>query len=158
VKSYEGKLIARDYKFAVVISRFNEFISGHLLNGAIDCLKRHEASEEAIDIYWVPGSFEIPLVAMKAAQSKGYDAVICLGAVIRGATPHFDYVASEVAKGIANASLNTGVPIIFGVVTSDTLEQAIERAGSKAGNKGWQAAASAIEMADLNSCINRESR
>ena len=158
MKSYEGKLIARDYKFAVVISRFNEFISGHLLNGAIDCLKRHEASEEAIDIYWVPGSFEIPLVAMKAAQSKGYDAVICLGAVIRGATPHFDYVASEVAKGIANASLNTGVPIIFGVVTSDTLEQAIERAGSKAGNKGWQAAASAIEMADLNSCINRESR
>ncbi len=153
MKTYEGKLVARDYKFAIVISRFNEFISSHLLSGAIDCLKRHEAGEENIDVYWVPGSFEIPLVAKKTAQGDSYDAVICLGAVIRGATPHFDYVAAEVAKGIASASMETGVPIIFGVVTSDTLEQAIERAGSKAGNKGWQAAVSAIEMADLNNSM-----
>lgn len=150
LKTYEGKLIARDYKFAVIVGRFNEFISGHLLSGALDCLKRHEAEEDNIEIIWVPGSFEIPLVAQKAAASKRYDAVICLGAVIRGATPHFDYVASEVAKGIASVGLDTGVPVIFGVITSDTLEQAIERAGSKAGNKGWQAAASAIEMADLS--------
>lgn len=150
MKTYEGKLIARDYKFAVIVGRFNEFISGHLLSGALDCLKRHEAEEDNIEIIWVPGSFEIPLAAQKAAASKRYDAVICLGAVIRGATPHFDYVASEVAKGIAAVGLNTGIPVIFGVITSDTLEQAIERAGSKAGNKGWQAAASAIEMADLS--------
>jgi len=151
MKTIEGKLIAREYRFAIVISRFNEFISGHLLSGALDCLKRHEAKEEAIEIIWVPGSFEIPLAASKAARSKKYDAVICLGAVIRGSTPHFDYVASEVAKGVASVGLDTGIPVIFGVITSDTLEQAIERAGSKAGNKGWQAAASAIEMADLNS-------
>ncbi len=151
MKTIEGKLIARDYRFALVVSRFNEFISGHLLSGAIDCLKRHEAGEDAIEIIWVPGSFEIPLAASKAARSKRYDAVICLGAVIRGSTPHFDYVASEVAKGVAAVGLDTGIPVIFGVITSDTLEQAIERAGSKAGNKGWQAAASAIEMADLNS-------
>ncbi len=150
MNTYEGKLIARDYRFAVVVSRFNEFISGHLLSGALDCLKRHEAGEDAIDVIWVPGSFEIPLAAQKAASSKRYDAVICLGAVIRGSTPHFDYVASEVAKGVATVGLDSGVPVIFGVITSDTLEQAIERAGSKAGNKGWQAAASAIEMADLN--------
>lgn len=149
MKTYEGKLIARDYKFAIIVGRFNEFISGHLLSGAIDCLKRHEAEEDNIEIIWVPGSFEIPLAAKKAATSKRYDAVICLGAVIRGATPHFDYVASEVSKGVATVGLDTGVPVIFGVITSDTLEQAIERAGSKAGNKGWQAAASAIEMADL---------
>lgn len=149
MKTIEGKLIARDYRFAIIVSRFNEFISGHLLSGALDCLKRHEAKDEAVDIIWVPGSFEIPLAAMKAAQSKRYDAVICLGAVIRGSTPHFDYVAAEVAKGIAGVGLETGIPVIFGVITSDTLEQAIERAGSKAGNKGWQAAASAIEMADL---------
>ncbi len=151
MKTIEGKLIARDYRFGIIISRFNEFISGHLLSGAIDCLKRHEAKEENIELIWVPGAFEIPLVAMKAAQSKKYDAVICLGAVIRGSTPHFDYVAAEVSKGVASVGLETGLPIIFGVITSDTLEQAIERAGSKAGNKGWQAAASAIEMADLNS-------
>ncbi len=151
MKTIEGKLIAREYRFAIVVSRFNEFISGHLLSGAIDCLKRHEAMEDAIEIIWVPGSFEIPLAASKAARSKKYDAVICLGAVIRGSTPHFDYVASEVAKGVASVGLDTGIPVIFGVITSDTLEQAIERAGSKAGNKGWQAAASAIEMADLNS-------
>jgi len=148
---FEGKLIAREYRFAIVVSRFNEFISSHLLDGALDCLKRHEAKEDAVDIIWVPGSFEIPLAAKKAARSERYDAVICLGAVIRGSTPHFDYVASEVAKGVANVSLETGLPVIFGIITSDNLEQAIERAGSKSGNKGWQAAASAIEMADLNS-------
>ena len=153
MKTYEGKLIAREYRFAIVVSRFNEFISGHLLSGALDCLKRHEASEEEIDVIWVPGSFEIPLAAKKVAQSKRYDAVICLGAVIRGSTPHFDYVAAEVAKGVASVGLETGIPVIFGVITSDTLEQAIERAGSKAGNKGWQAAASAIEMADLNKIL-----
>jgi len=151
LKTFEGKLVAREYRFAIVVSRFNEFISGHLLNGALDCLKRHEADEERIELIWVPGSFELPLAALKAAKSKRYDAVICLGTVIRGSTPHFEYVASEVAKGIANVSLQTETPVIFGVITSDTLEQAIERAGSKAGNKGWQAAASAIEMADLNS-------
>lgn len=151
MNTIEGKMIARDYRFAIVVSRFNEFISGHLLSGAVDCLKRHEAREEAIDLIWVPGAFEIPLAAKKAVLSQRYDAVICLGAVIRGATPHFDYVASEVSKGIAHVSLETGIPVIFGVITSDTLEQAIERAGSKAGNKGWDAAASAIEMADLNS-------
>jgi 6,7-dimethyl-8-ribityllumazine synthase len=153
LKTYEGKLIARDYKFAIVVSRFNEFISGRLLEGALDCLKRHEADENNIDVIWVPGSFEIPLAAQKVAQSKRYDAVICLGAVIRGDTPHFDYVASEVAKGVAAVGLKTAVPVAFGVITSDTLEQAIERAGTKAGNKGWQAAASAIEMADLNSSL-----
>ncbi|MFO8191962.1 MAG: 6,7-dimethyl-8-ribityllumazine synthase [Bacillota bacterium] len=153
MKTYEGKLIARDYKFAIVVSRFNEFISGRLLEGALDCLKRHEADENNIDVIWVPGSFEIPLAAQKVAQSKRYEAVICLGAVIRGDTPHFDYVASEVAKGVAAVGLKTAVPVAFGVITSDTLEQAIERAGTKAGNKGWQAAASAIEMADLNSSL-----
>jgi len=151
LNKFEGKLIAREYRFAIVVSRFNEFISSHLLNGALDCLKRHEAKEDAIDIIWVPGSFEIPLAAKKAARSERYDAVICLGAVIRGSTPHFEYVASEVAKGVASVSLETGLPVIFGIITSDNLEQAIERAGSKSGNKGWQAAASAIEMADLNS-------
>ncbi len=151
MKTIEGKLVARDYRFGIIVSRFNDFISGHLLSGALDCFKRHEVKEESIDIIWVPGSFEIPLAAMKAAKSKRYDAVICLGAVIRGSTPHFDYVAAEVSKGIATVGLDTGVPVIFGVITSDTLEQAIERAGSKAGNKGWQAALSAIEMADLSS-------
>jgi len=150
LRTIEGKLIARDYRFALVVSRFNEFISGHLLSGALDCLKRHEAEDEKIDIIWVPGAFEVPLAAKKAVLSKRYDAVICLGAVIRGSTPHFDYVASEVAKGVAQVGLESGTPVIFGVITSDTLEQAIERAGSKAGNKGWQAAASAIEMADLS--------
>lgn len=150
MKTIEGKLIARDYRFALVVSRFNEFISGHLLSGALDCLKRHEAEDEKIDIIWVPGAFEVPLAAKKAVLSKRYDAVICLGAVIRGSTPHFDYVASEVAKGVAQVGLESGTPVIFGIITSDTLEQAIERAGSKAGNKGWQAAASAIEMADLS--------
>ncbi len=150
MKTIEGKLIARDYRFGIVVSRFNEFISGHLLSGALDCLKRHEADEAKIEIIWVPGAFEIPFAAKKAVISKRYDAVICLGAVIRGSTPHFDYVASEVAKGVAQVGLDSGLPVIFGVITSDTLEQAIERAGSKAGNKGWQAASAAIEMADLS--------
>ncbi|HPU01043.1 MAG: 6,7-dimethyl-8-ribityllumazine synthase [Firmicutes bacterium] len=146
---YEGQLIARDYRFALVVSRFNEFISNRLLAGALDCLKRHEADEEKIDILWVPGAFEIPLIAQKAAQSGRYDAVICLGAVIRGSTPHFDYIAAETAKGIAKVGLDSGIPTVFGIITCDTLEQAIERAGTKAGNKGWAAAQSAIEMADL---------
>lgn len=149
MKIYEGQLIAREFRFALVVSRFNEFISNRLLGGAVDCLKRHEADEEKIDIIWVPGAFEIPLVAQKAAQSGNYDGVICLGAVIRGGTPHFEYVAAEVAKGVAKVGLDSGVPTVFGIITSDTLEQAIERAGTKAGNKGWAAAQSAIEMADL---------
>jgi 6,7-dimethyl-8-ribityllumazine synthase len=148
-KQIHGILTARDRKFAIVVSRFNEFISTKLLEGTLDCLNRHQAAEENITIYWVPGSFEIPLVAKKAAMSKEYDAVICLGAVIRGGTPHFDYIAAEVSKGIAQTALETGLPIIFGIITADSLEQAIERAGTKAGNKGWDAALSAIEMSDL---------
>ncbi|MBU1100391.1 MAG: 6,7-dimethyl-8-ribityllumazine synthase [Bacteroidetes bacterium] len=146
----QGHLSAKGKKFAIVVSRFNEFISSQLLGGAEDCLTRHGADEKDLTAAWVPGAFEIPLIAKKMAESKKYDAVICLGAVIRGATPHFDFVASEVSKGIANASMATGVPIIFGVITSDSIEQAIERAGTKAGNKGWDAALSAIEMVDLS--------
>jgi len=147
--TYEGQLVARDRKFAIVVSRFNEFISKSLLSGAIDALKRHEAEEENIDVAWVPGSFEIPMLAKKMASSNNYDAIICLGAVIRGNTPHFDYVAAEVSKGIAKVGYETGVPIAFGIITADTLEQAVDRAGAKAGNKGWQAALSAIEMVNL---------
>ncbi|MEW5785012.1 MAG: 6,7-dimethyl-8-ribityllumazine synthase [Bacillota bacterium] len=154
MKTYEGQLVARDFRFALVVSRFNEFISNRLLGGALDALKRHETVEDNIEVIWVPGAFEIPLMAQKAAASGRYDAVICLGAVIRGGTPHFEYVAAEVAKGVAKVSLDTGVPVIFGVITSDTLEQAIERAGTKAGNKGWDAAMSAIEMAALNRSFN----
>jgi 6,7-dimethyl-8-ribityllumazine synthase len=149
MKRIEGELQAEGLKFAIIVSRFNEFITGKLLEGAIDALIRHGASEKNIDIIKVPGSFEIPLVAKKAAQKKSYDAVICLGTVIRGATPHFDYVAAEAAKGIAMASMETGVPVAFGVLTTDTIEQAVERAGSKSGNKGWDAAMVAIEMAQL---------
>ncbi len=149
MKTYEGKLIADDLKFAIVVGRFNEFIGSKLLSGALDGLKRHGSNEEDIEIAWVPGAFEIPLVAKKLAKSKKYDAVICLGAVIRGATPHFDYVSSEVSKGIANISLDTEIPIIFGVLTTDNIEQAIERAGTKSGNKGYDAAITAIEMANL---------
>jgi 6,7-dimethyl-8-ribityllumazine synthase len=149
IKKIEGKLIAKDRKFAIVVSRFNEFISNKLIEGAMDCLLRHEADEKNISMSWVPGSYEIPLIAKKLALSKKFDAVICLGAVIRGATPHFEYVAAEAAKGIAQVSLETEVPVIFGIITADTIEQAIERAGTKAGNKGWDAALSAIEMADL---------
>ncbi len=145
----EGQLKAEGKKFGIVISRFNEMISKSLLSGAFDCLVRHGANEDEITVAYVPGSFEIPLVAKKMAASKKYDAVICLGTIIRGATPHFDYIASEVSKGIAHASMETGIPVIFGIITSDTIEQAIERAGTKSGNKGWDAALSAIEMADL---------
>ena len=148
-KVIEGNLSAKGKKFALVVSRFNELISGKLLEGAEDCLIRHAAEEKNITTVWVPGSFEIPLVAQKVANSGKYDAVVCLGAVIRGGTPHFDYVAGEVAKGVAQVGLNTEVPVIFGVITADSIEQALERAGTKAGNKGWDAALSAIEMVDL---------
>lgn len=146
---YEGQLIATGLKFGIVASRFNEFITNKLLSGALDLLTRHGAEDGDISIAWVPGAFEIPAVAQKMANSGKYDAVICLGAVIRGSTPHFDYVAAEVSKGIAHISLSSGVPTIFGVLTTDSIEQAIERAGTKAGNKGADAAVSAIEMANL---------
>ena len=145
----KAELIAKGKKFAIVISRFNEFISSKLLEGCIDTLVRHGAPENGIDVVWVPGAFEIPMLALKVAKSKKHDAVICLGTVIRGATPHFEFVASEAAKGVAKVSLDTGVPCIFGVITADNLEQAIERAGTKDGNKGRDAALSAIEMANL---------
>lgn len=148
-KTYNGKLIAKGLKFGIIVSRFNEFISQKLLAGALDTLTRHDADEEKIDVAWVPGAFEIPYAAMKMAESGKYDAVICLGAVIRGDTPHFDYIAAEVTKGIAQTGMKSGVPTIYGVITTDTLEQAIERAGTKAGNKGADAANSAIEMANL---------
>ena len=148
-KLLEGVLLGKGLKIAMVVSRFNEFVTNKLLEGAQDALLRHDVSQDDIDVAWVPGSFEIPLVAQKMAQTKNYDAVICLGAIIRGATPHFEYIAAEVTKGIAQAGLSTGVPVIFGVITSDTLEQAIERAGTKSGNKGFDAAVSAIEMANL---------
>ncbi|GAV23714.1 6,7-dimethyl-8-ribityllumazine synthase [Carboxydothermus pertinax] len=144
----EGKLIGKGLKVGIIVSRFNEFITQKLLAGALDCLTRHEVESNNIDVIWVPGAFEIPLAAKKAVF-KDYDAVICLGAVIRGATPHFDYVAAEVTKGIAAVGLESGKPVIFGVLTTDTIEQAIERAGTKAGNKGWEAALAAIEMANL---------
>ncbi len=146
---YEGKLIAQGLKFGIIVGRFNEFITGKLLGGALDGLKRHGVEEADIEIAWVPGAFEIPLVAKKMAKSGKYDGVICLGTVIRGATPHFDYVASEVSKGVAHVTLETEVPVIFGVLTTDSIEQAIERAGTKAGNKGYDAAMTAIEMANL---------
>jgi 6,7-dimethyl-8-ribityllumazine synthase len=149
IKTREGNLIAKGLKFGIVVGRFNEFISSKLLGGAIDALVRHGGDEENIEAAWVPGAFEIPLVAQKMANSKRFDAVICIGAVIRGSTPHFDYVASEVSKGIAKVSLDAGIPVIFGVLTTDSIEQAIERAGTKAGNKGYDAAVTAIEMANL---------
>lgn len=149
MKVYEGKLTADGSRFGILVGRFNEFIGGKLLNGALDALKRHGASEENIEVAWVPGSFEMPLAAKKMAASGKYDAIICLGAVIRGSTPHFDYVSAEVSKGIASVSLDTGIPVIFGVLTTDNIEQAIERAGTKAGNKGFSAAVSAIEMVNL---------
>ena len=149
MKVVKGNLIAEGIKFGIVISRFNEFVSSKLLEGAVDTLTRQGASEKDISVFWVPGSFEIPPVALRLARSKKYDAVICLGTVIRGETPHFDYVSSEAAKGIAQVSLSENVPCIFGIITADTLEQAIDRAGTKSGNKGRDAALSAIEMADL---------
>ncbi|MCM8790884.1 MAG: 6,7-dimethyl-8-ribityllumazine synthase [Candidatus Omnitrophica bacterium] len=145
----KAELVAKGKKFAVVVSRFNEFISSKLLEGCLDTLTRHGVPESGIDVVWVPGSFEIPMLALKLAKSKKYDAVVCLGTVIRGATPHFEFVASEAAKGVAKVSLDTGVPCIFGVITADNLEQAIERAGTKDGNKGRDAALSAIEMANI---------
>jgi len=146
---YEGHFSAQGLKFAIVVARFNELISSKLLGGALDALRRHGAKDEDIDVAWGPGSFEIPLIARKMAESGKYDAVIALGTVIRGATPHFDYVSNEVSKGVAAAAMQTGVPVIFGVLTTDTIEQALERAGTKAGNKGWDAAMSAIETANL---------
>lgn len=145
----QGLLNAQGRKFAVIVSRFNELISEKLLAGALDCLLRHQANEKDITVYWAPGSFEIPLLAKKAANSGKFNAVICLGAVIRGGTPHFEYIASEVSKGIAQVALSSEMPVIFGVITADSIEQAIERSGTKAGNKGWYAALNAIEMADL---------
>ena len=149
MSKFEGVLLGEGLRFGVGVSRFNEFITRKLLEGAQDALLRHGVSEDDIDIAWVPGSFEIPLVASKLAQSKRYDAVICLGAVVRGATPHVEYIAAEVTKGIAKVGLETGLPVSYGVITADTLEQAIERAGTKAGNKGFDAAVDAIEMANL---------
>jgi len=149
VKTIEGQLTTQDEKFCIIISRFNEFIGSKLLSGAIDELTRHGVAKDNITVVWAPGAFEIPLLAQKVAQSGKYNAIITLGAVIKGSTPHFDYVSAEVSKGVASVSLQTGIPVIFGVLTTDNLEQAIERAGTKAGNKGSDAAKSAIEMANL---------
>lgn len=154
-KILEANLLAEGKKFAVVVSRFNDFITDRLLAGAVDALKRSGARDKDIEIAKVPGAFEIPLIAKKMAQSGRYNAVVCLGAVIRGATPHFDYVSAEVSKGIARAGLESGVPVIFGIVTTDTIEQAIERAGAKSGNKGWSAAINAVEMANLIEIVDQ---
>ena len=145
----EGKLVADGLKIGIVVGRFNEFIGSKLLGGCVDGLVRHGVNNDDIDVAWVPGAFEIPIIAKKMAESKKYDAVICLGAVIKGATTHYDYVCAEVSKGIATVSLNTGIPVMFGVLTTDTIQQAIERAGTKSGNKGYDCAVSAIEMANL---------
>ncbi len=149
----EGKLNASDKRFGLVVSRFNEFLTDKLVSGAIDCLSRHGAEMKDISVVYVPGAFEIPYAASKLAQSDDYDAVVCLGAIIRGDTPHFDYISNEASKGIAKIALESGKPVIFGLVTADTLEQAIERSGTKAGNKGWDAAEAAIEMVNLYSSI-----
>ncbi|MDD5155497.1 MAG: 6,7-dimethyl-8-ribityllumazine synthase [Candidatus Omnitrophica bacterium] len=149
VKTIEGNLIAKGKKFSIIASRFNDFITKELVSGCIDALVRHGVAENDITIAWAPGAFEIPTVALRMAKSKSTDAVICLGTVIRGATPHFDYIASEVAKGVSKVSLDSGLPVIFGIITADTIEQAIERAGTKDGNKGKDAAISAIEMVNL---------
>ena len=154
-KTIEGQLSAEGLRFGIIVGRFNDFISSKLVQGAMDALLRHGASEEQIVLVKVPGAFEIPLVAKMMAQKEKYDAIICLGAVIRGSTPHFEYVSSEVTKGVALVGLEYGTPVIFGVITTDTLEQAIERAGSKAGNKGWAAAMAAMEMADLSAAVNQ---
>lgn len=149
MKVYEGNLVSKKIRIGIIVARFNEFIGSKLLSGAIDGLRRHEVEEDDIEIAWVPGAFEIPLIASKMAASKKYDAVICLGAVIRGSTTHYDYVCSEVTKGIAHVSLNADIPVMFGVLTTENIEQAIERAGTKAGNKGYDCALSAIEMVNL---------
>lgn len=156
VHQYEGHLISQGKTYGIVVGRFNEFISSKLLGGALDALKRHGVLDDEISVAWVPGAFEIPLVAQKMAETGRYDAVITLGAVIRGSTPHFDYVCSEVSKGVAAISLKTGVPTIFGVLTTDSIEQAVERAGTKAGNKGWDAATTAIEMVNLVSHFQKK--
>ena len=148
-KTIEGSLKADGVRFGLVLGRFNNFITDKLLEGAVDCLKRHGATQDKISVAYVPGSMEIPLVALKMAKSNNYDAIICLGAVIRGETPHFDYVAAESSKGVAKVGMDTGLPVIYGIITSDTIEQAVERAGTKAGNKGWDAAMAAIEMVNL---------
>jgi len=148
-KVYEGKLDARGLTFALIVSRFNNFLTDKLVEGAVDCLKRHGAEESKLSVAYVPGAFEIPYLASRIAKSGDYDAVICLGALVRGDTPHFDYIANEASKGIARIALETGIPVIYGLVTADTLEQAIERSGTKAGNKGWDAAEAAIEMVNL---------
>ena len=148
-KHFEGILLGKGLKFGLVVSRFNEFFSQKLLEGAQDALLRHGVIDADIEVAWVPGSFEIPQIAQKLAQTKKYDAIICLGAVVRGGTPHFEYISAEVTKGIAKVGLDTGLPVIYGVITTDTIEQAIERSGTKAGNKGFEAAVSAIEMANL---------
>ena len=149
MNTFEGNVVAKDVKIGIVTARFNEFITSKLLGGAIDGLKRHDVKEDQIDVAWVPGAFEIPLIASKMAKSGKYDAVIALGAVIRGSTTHYDYVCSEVSKGIANVSLNSDIPVMFGVITTENIEQAIERAGTKAGNKGYDCALGAIEMVNL---------
>ena len=156
MKTFEGNLVSKDIRVGIVAARFNEFITSKLLSGAMDGLVRHNVNEDNIHIAWVPGAFEIPLIASKMARSGNYDAVICLGAVIRGATSHYDYVCNEVSKGIAAISLETGVPVMFGVVTTDNIEQAIERAGTKAGNKGYDCALGAIEMVNLLHSIDAE--
>ena len=153
MKKFEGKLVSNGVKIGIVAARFNEFITGKLLSGAIDGLIRHNVKEEEVDVAWVPGAFEIPLIASKMAKSGRYYAVICLGAVIRGSTTHYDYVCNEVSKGVAHISLETGIPVIFGVLTTENIEQAIERAGTKAGNKGYDCALSAIEMINLINAI-----
>ena len=155
---YEGDLIGAGLKIGITVSRFNSFITTRLLDGALDALKRHGVNLDNVDIFWTPGSFEIPLTAKRLAESNQYDAIICIGAVIRGATPHFDFVANESAKGIAQVSFNTGIPVIYGVITTDNIEQAIERAGTKAGNKGAEAAVAAIEMANLYKQIDGAGR
>jgi 6,7-dimethyl-8-ribityllumazine synthase len=152
---YEGNISGEGKKFGVIVGRFNDFISDRLLGGALDALARHGTKDEDVDIVKVPGSFEIPLMAKKMAEKNKYDAIICLGAVIRGSTPHFEYVSAEVSKGVALVSLDFGIPVIFGVITTDTLEQAIERAGSKSGNKGWAAAVAAMEMANLTASVEK---
>ncbi|GAF12114.1 6,7-dimethyl-8-ribityllumazine synthase [Bacillus sp. JCM 19046] len=153
--TYEGHLVATGLKVGIVVGRFNDFITSKLLEGAKDALHRHGMEESDVDVAWVPGAFEIPFAAKKMAQSNKYDAVITLGTVIRGSTPHFDYVCSEVAKGVSSISLNQDIPVIFGVLTTDSIEQAIERAGTKAGNKGWEAATAAIEMSRLNQAFTK---
>ena len=152
-KIHEGQLAAQGKKFAIVVSRFNDLITGKLLEGALDCLKRHGCDPETIEVAWVPGAFELPLIAYKMANTQRFDVVICLGAIIRSNTPHFDFVAAEAAKGISRAGFESGVPVTFGVVTTDTVEHAIERAGVRAGNRGWDAALNAIEMASLSGSL-----